>query len=186
MSTSTSALTLVATPSPSPAPTLHGSNDLAESFDCARIILAPVAERQSRRAEQSALEKRNVSSSSSSSLSAIGDGAGRRARAKSLLINIPLHGPRVVTRRKEELRSAVLEYEKVVKLHVHRQEKLQRMKEDIEEKARAVEESQYKGTVHSHHLVEVSGSDIPHRTEKRQDAIGRIEEHPGTTRAADE
>ena len=125
MSTSTSALTLVATPSPSPAPTLHSSNDLAESFDCAHIILAPVAERQRRRAEQSALEKRNVSPSSSPSLSAIGDGAGRRARAKSLLINIPLHGPRVVTRRKEELRSAVLEYEKVVKLHVHRQEKLQ-------------------------------------------------------------
>ena len=94
-STSTSALTLVATPSPSPAPTLHGSNDLAESLDCARIILAPVAERQRARAEQSALEKRNVSSSSSSSLSAIGDGAGRRARAKSLPINIPLHGPRV-------------------------------------------------------------------------------------------
>ena len=68
--------------------------DLAESLDCARIILAPVAERQRERAEQGALEKRNLSSSSSSS-SINGDGAGRKARAKSLPINIPLHGPRV-------------------------------------------------------------------------------------------
>jgi hypothetical protein len=69
--------------------------DLAESLDCARIILAPVAERQRERAEQTALEKRNLSSSSSSSSSINGDGAGRKARAKSLPINIPLHGPRV-------------------------------------------------------------------------------------------
>jgi NIMA (never in mitosis gene a)-related kinase len=64
------------------------------------------------------------------------------------------------------------------------QDKLQRMKEEIEEKARAIEESQQKGTIHSRHLVEVSGSDVPHRTEKRQDATGRSEEYPGTTRAA--
>ena len=95
-STSTSALTPTVTPLPSPAPAsaLQGSMDLVESLDCARIILAPVAERQRERAEQGALEKRNLSSSSSSS-SINGDGAGRKARAKSLPINIPLHGPRV-------------------------------------------------------------------------------------------
>jgi hypothetical protein len=96
-STSTSALTLVATPSPTPSPApasaSHGNVDLVESLDCARIILAPVAERQRARAEQSALEKRNISSSSSSSSSTSGDGVGRKARA--LPINIPLHGPRV-------------------------------------------------------------------------------------------
>lgn len=63
-------------------------------------------------------------------------------------------------------------------------DKLQRMKEEIEEKARAIEESQQKGTIRSRHLVEVSGPDVPHRTEKRQDATGRSEEYPGTTRAA--
>lgn len=96
-STSTSALALAVTPSPSPAPTpaSHGNMDLAESLDCARIILAPVAERQRERTEQSALDKRNLSPSSSSSSSINGDGAGRKARAKSLPINIPLHGPRV-------------------------------------------------------------------------------------------
>ena len=96
-STSMSALALMMSPSPSPvpAPALHGGIDLAEALDCARIILAPVAERQRERAEQSALEKRNLSSSSSSSSSINGDGAGRKARAKSLPINIPLHGPRV-------------------------------------------------------------------------------------------
>jgi hypothetical protein len=64
------------------------------------------------------------------------------------------------------------------------QDKLRRMKEEIEEKAHAIEESQQKGTIHSRHLVEVSGSDVPHRAEKRQDATGRSEEYPGTTRAA--
>jgi hypothetical protein len=64
------------------------------------------------------------------------------------------------------------------------QDKLQRMKEDIEEKARAIEESQQKGTIHSRHLVEASNSDVPHRTEKRQDATRRSEEYPGTTCAA--
>lgn len=97
-STSMSVLALAATRSstPAPAPTLHGNVDLAEILDCARIILAPVAERQRGRAEQNTLEKRNLLSSSSSS-SANGDGTGKnsKARAKSLPINIPLHGPRV-------------------------------------------------------------------------------------------
>ena len=98
-STSTSALALAVTPSssPAPAPTLHGNVDRAEALDCARIILAPVAERQRGRVEQNALEKRNLLSSSSSSSSTNGDGMGKnpKARAKSLPINIPLHGPRV-------------------------------------------------------------------------------------------
>jgi hypothetical protein len=98
-STSTSALALATTPSssPAPAPTLHGNVDLAEVLDCARIILAPVGERQRARAEQNTSEKRNLLSSSSSSSSTNGDGTGKnsKARAKSLPINIPLHGPRV-------------------------------------------------------------------------------------------
>ncbi|KAF8492812.1 hypothetical protein F5888DRAFT_1891630 [Russula emetica] len=83
--------------SPAPAPTLHGNVDLAEVLDCARVTLAPVAERQRGRAEQNTLEKRNLLSSSSSSSSTNGDGMGKnsKARAKSLPINIPLHGPRV-------------------------------------------------------------------------------------------
>jgi hypothetical protein len=101
-STSTPALTLLTptpsrrgTPSPSPVPASHGGiDDLAEALDCARIVLAPVAERQRARAEQNALEKRKLSSSSSSS-SASGDGAGNKGRMKPLPINIPLHGPRV-------------------------------------------------------------------------------------------
>jgi hypothetical protein len=98
-STSTSVLALVATPSssPAPAPTLHGNAGLADALDCARIILAPVSERQRVRTEQNALEKRNILSSSSSSSSTNGDGTGKNSkmRAKSLPINIPLHGPRV-------------------------------------------------------------------------------------------
>jgi len=88
--------TTSSSPAPAPAPALHGNIDLADSLDCARIILAPVAERQRARAEQNALEKRNHSSSSLSS-STNGDGVGKnsKARAKSLPINIPLHGPRV-------------------------------------------------------------------------------------------
>ncbi|KAH9980606.1 hypothetical protein BJV74DRAFT_855962 [Russula compacta] len=85
-----------ATPSPSPAPAQYGSTDLVEALDCARIILAPVAERQRERAEQNALEKWKLSPSSSSSSSASGNGAaGRKGKAKPLPINIPLHGPRV-------------------------------------------------------------------------------------------
>ncbi|KAH9958962.1 hypothetical protein BC827DRAFT_1135422 [Russula dissimulans] len=85
LSPSTSALALVpptpsrrATPSPSPAPALHGNIDLVEALDCARIILAPVAERQRARAGQGGLEN-----------------AGRKWRSRPLPINIPLHGPRV-------------------------------------------------------------------------------------------
>jgi hypothetical protein len=76
---------------------LHGNVDLSEVLDCARIILAPVAERQRARVEQNALEKRNLLSFSSSSSSTNGDATGKssKARAKSLPINIPLHGPRV-------------------------------------------------------------------------------------------
>ncbi|KAI9459646.1 hypothetical protein BJY52DRAFT_1204012 [Lactarius psammicola] len=76
--------------------------DLVESLDCARIILAPVMERQRARAEQSALEKKlsSRSSSSSSSLTSVGaggsgNGAGEKTRKKPLPITIPLHGPRV-------------------------------------------------------------------------------------------
>jgi hypothetical protein len=134
-SASTSALALfspptsrLATPSPSSTHTPataapHGSNngnstlDLVESLDCARIILAPVAERQrARAAEHSgvALEKSKFTSSSSSSLSssfavgagaASGEGGGKSAaasaaagsssRLKPMPINISLHGPRV-------------------------------------------------------------------------------------------
>jgi len=101
-SASTSTLTLVppipsreATPSPSPAPALHGSIDLAEALDCARIILAPVAERQRARTEQDTLEKWKLSPSSSSSSSTNGDSTGRKGKGKPLPINIPLHGPRV-------------------------------------------------------------------------------------------
>jgi len=102
-SASHSALALVPpTPSPSPAPALHGNVDLGESLDCARIILAPVAERQRARAEQNALEKRKLTSSpsstsTSSASSACGDGMGNfcKGKAKPLPINIPLHGPRV-------------------------------------------------------------------------------------------
>ncbi|KAI0066649.1 hypothetical protein BV25DRAFT_1796323 [Artomyces pyxidatus] len=51
--------------------------DLAESLDCARILLAPVVARQRARAEKTALEK----------------AAG--GKKKPIPINIPLHGPRV-------------------------------------------------------------------------------------------
>jgi hypothetical protein len=88
-----------ATPSPSPAPALHGNVDLVEALDCARIILAPVAERQRSRAEQNALEKRKPASSpsspSSSSSSAYGDAALNKGKGRHMPINIPLHGPRV-------------------------------------------------------------------------------------------
>ena len=62
-----SALALVPPiPSPSPAPALHSNIDLTESFDCTRIVPAPVAERQRARAEQIALEKQTLTSSPSS------------------------------------------------------------------------------------------------------------------------
>jgi hypothetical protein len=101
-------------PSPSPAPAHHhgGSHvDLGESLDCARIILAPVAERQrARTAEQTALEKRRLTSSPSSTSTSSaasssaygagggGDGVGNfycKGKGKPPPINIPLHGPRV-------------------------------------------------------------------------------------------
>jgi hypothetical protein len=151
-----------------------------------------------------------------------------QARLNEITTSVTSLVQQAVTRREEELRIAVLEYEKVVESRVHRreeevmeavrareaelleawqkhevtvhaacqaeleerwrreQEKLQRMKEEIEEKARAVEESQQKGTIYSRHIIEVSDSVVSHRTEKRQDATGRSEEHPGTTRAADQ
>ncbi|KAH9947088.1 hypothetical protein B0H21DRAFT_740280 [Amylocystis lapponica] len=52
--------------------------DLAESLDCARILLAPVVARQRSKAEQNAIEK-----------------ASGKGKKKPLNINIPLHGPRV-------------------------------------------------------------------------------------------
>jgi len=101
-----SALALVPpTLSPSPVPALHGNIDLAESLECVRIILAPVAERQRARAEQNTLEKRKLASSpspsstsTSSASSACGDGVGNmsKGKAKPLPINILLHGPQVV------------------------------------------------------------------------------------------
>ena len=73
--------------------------DLVESLDCARIILAPVVERQRVRAEQNVLEKKlsSRSSSSSSSLTSVGgcSGSSENTRKKPLPITIPLHGPRV-------------------------------------------------------------------------------------------
>ena len=72
--------------------------DLVDSLDSARIILAPVVERQRARAEQSALEKKlsSRSSSSCSSLTSVGGAsAAGETRKKPLPINIPLHGPRV-------------------------------------------------------------------------------------------
>ncbi|KAI0290534.1 hypothetical protein B0F90DRAFT_1785233 [Multifurca ochricompacta] len=90
------------TPAASPAPPHSGSIDLIESLDSARIILAPVMERQRARAEQSAMEKKlsslSSSSSSSGSFAAGGGGGGsggKNARVKPLPINIQLHGPRV-------------------------------------------------------------------------------------------
>jgi len=55
------------------------------------------------------------------------------------------------------------------------------MKEEIEEKARAIEGSQQKGTHHSRHPFRFLCLTSLHRTEERQDATGKGEEHPGTT-----
>jgi hypothetical protein len=65
------------------------------------------------------------------------------------------------------------------------QDKLQRMREEIEAKARAIEESQPKGT-YDPSMPLGCGPDIAHRTEKRQNTFGRSEEHPCTTRTADQ
>ena len=51
---------------------------VAENLDCARMLLAPVAQRQRERAEKAAIEK-----------------ASRVDKPKAININIPLHGPRV-------------------------------------------------------------------------------------------
>lgn len=116
-----------------------------------------------------------------------------QARLNELTASVASLVQQAVTRREEELRSAVLEYEKVVESRVQRreeevmqavrareaelldawqsheatvraacqaeleerwrieQDKLQRMKEEIEERARAIEESQQKGTIYSCH-----------------------------------
>ncbi len=86
---------------PSPLPPVLGLEaesetgpgfDLVESLDCARIILAPVVERQ----REKKLSSRSSSSSSSlTSVGAGGSGAGEKTRKKPLPITIPLHGPRV-------------------------------------------------------------------------------------------
>jgi hypothetical protein len=63
---------------------LHASPvELAESLDCLRELLAPVAKRRRQRAEKAAAEK--------TARGATNNGNGK----KTLQINIPLHGPRV-------------------------------------------------------------------------------------------
>ena len=57
--------------------TIRSREDAVEALDCARVLLAPVLNRQKERAEKAAAEK--VSG----------------VKKKSLSINIPLHGPRV-------------------------------------------------------------------------------------------
>jgi NIMA (never in mitosis gene a)-related kinase len=126
-----------------------------------------------------------------------------QARLNEVTASVASLVQQAVTRREEELRSAVLEYEKVVESRVQRreeeimeavrvreaelfeawqshevvvraacqaeleerwrmeQDKIRRMKEEIEEKARVIEESQQKGTIPS---VEVSSSDVCRRT----------------------
>ena len=66
--------------SSSAPPTERGAapHPLAEALDCARILLAPVAQRQKERTEQAAAEK-----------------ASGMDKKRPLSINIPLHGPRV-------------------------------------------------------------------------------------------
>lgn len=60
------------------SPQNNNSTGLAESLDCARILLAPVAQRQKERAEKATTEK-----------------ASGIDKQKPININIPLHGPRV-------------------------------------------------------------------------------------------
>ncbi|KAF8527434.1 hypothetical protein BU17DRAFT_73877 [Hysterangium stoloniferum] len=59
-------------------PSSSGHDSLVEHLDCARILLAPVAQRQRERADKAAADK-----------------ASGNDKKKSLNINIPLHGPRV-------------------------------------------------------------------------------------------
>ena len=115
---------------------------------------------------------------------------GLRAQLAELAASVAGQVQQAVARREEELRSAVLDYEKVVELRFQRREeeimeavrlreaelleawqrnevavraacqaeleahwrteldKLRRMREEIEEKARAIEEGQQKGTIH--------------------------------------
>lgn len=61
-----------------PQSTMNNGSTLAENLDCARILLAPVAQRQKERAEKAATEK-----------------AAGVDKPKTININIPLHGPRV-------------------------------------------------------------------------------------------
>jgi len=67
------------TPGRDTPPSLNGQSslDLAETLDCVRMLLVPVAARQRQHAEKAAAEK-------------VSNG-----NKKSLNINIPLHGPRV-------------------------------------------------------------------------------------------
>ncbi|KAF8531248.1 hypothetical protein JB92DRAFT_2781798, partial [Gautieria morchelliformis] len=61
-----------------PQGTTNSCTALAENLDCARILLAPVAQRQRERSEKAATEK-----------------ASGIEKSKAININIPLHGPRV-------------------------------------------------------------------------------------------
>ena len=64
------------------------------------------------------------------------------------------------------------------------QEALERMREEIEEKTRALEESQRKGVVQTWSAKPFGGLTSAYRTEEGQDAVGGGEEHPRATRAA--
>ncbi|KAF8580122.1 hypothetical protein K439DRAFT_1648271 [Ramaria rubella] len=61
-----------------PQGTARSCEALVESLDCARILLAPVVQRQKERAEKAVTEK-----------------ASRKDKKNPVSINIPLHGPRV-------------------------------------------------------------------------------------------
>ncbi len=56
--------------------------DLVESLDCARMLLVPVAAKQKEKAEKAAAEK-------------AAERAAGKTKKKPMIINIPLHGPRV-------------------------------------------------------------------------------------------
>ena len=143
-----------------------------------------------------------------------------------LAASIPAQVEQAVAYREQELRSAVLDYEKVVELRVQRreqeimeavrmreaemceawqshettlraafqaeleerwraeQERLERMREEIEEKTRALEESQRKGAVQQSGCKQIEGLTSVHRTEEGQDAAGGSKEHPRTPCAA--
>jgi hypothetical protein len=83
-------------------PALHSNINLGKSLNCARIILALVAERQRMPTEQNTLEKQKPTSSPSltstlTASSACGDGVWNlcKGKAKPLMMNILLHGPDV-------------------------------------------------------------------------------------------